>query len=103
MMMPTYTFVNTHTDHQWDDVMSYDEKLAFLDDHPHVKSIITQVNIIGGHGSIKNDAGWNENMQRIAEAHPTSPHASKYGDKGGKAAKTREAVDKWRKKHQASK
>ena len=103
MMMPTYTFVNTHTDHQWDEVMSYDEKLAFLDDHPHVKSIITQVNIIGGHGSIKNDGGWNENMQRIAEAHPTSPHASKYGDKGGKAAKTREAVDKWRKKHQASK
>ena len=100
--MPTYSFVNTHTEHEWDEVMSMAEKESFLKAHPHVKSIITQVNIISGTGGIRNDTGWNENMQRIAEAHPTSELANRYGDKGGKAAKTRAAVDKWRKKHKAN-
>jgi hypothetical protein len=33
-------------------------------------------------------------MSRIAAANPTSPLAEKYGDKGVKASKTREAVKK---------
>ena len=75
--MPTYSFVNTKTNEEWDDMMSMSEKETYLKDNPHIKSIITQVNIVAGTGGIRNDSGWNENMQRIAEAHPTSEIANK--------------------------
>ena len=100
--MPTYSFVNTQTNEEWEDIMSMSDKETYLNDNPHIKSIITAVNIIAGTGGIRNDSGWTENMQRIAEAHPTSEIANNYGDKGGKATKTRAAVDKWRKKHRAN-
>ncbi len=40
----------------------------------------------------KNDSGFGDMMSRIAAANPTSPLAEKYGDKGVKATKTRQAV-----------
>ena len=46
---------------------------------------------------IKNDGGWQENLSRIAEAHPASELAKKHGDKSPTAVKTRQAVDRWRK------
>ena len=41
--------------------------------------------IAGGTGDrIKNDAGWKENLSRIAEAHPRSNLADRYGKKSVK-------------------
>ena len=50
---------------------------------------------IGGTGDrIKNDAGWKENLSRIAEAHPSSALADRYGKKTTKEIKTREVLKK---------
>ena len=46
----------------------------------------------------KNDSGFGDMMSRIAAANPTSPLAEKYGDKGIKATKTREAVNRQKEK-----
>jgi hypothetical protein len=49
----------------------------------------------GGTGDrIKNDAGWTENLQRIAEAHPSSNLADRYGKKTTKEIKTRDVLKK---------
>jgi hypothetical protein len=100
--MPTYTFKNVKTDEVFDELMSISEREAFLSDNPNIQQLPpTQLNIVAGHGGIRNDAGWQENLSRMAEAHPTSELASRYGDKSVKESKTRQAVEKWRKKRAA--
>ena len=42
--------------------------------------------------SYKTDGGWKDNLSRIAEAHPNSPLAAKYGKPSIKEVKTRETV-----------
>ncbi len=103
--MPTYTFFNEQSGIEWDDIMSYAERTEFLEQNPHIKQVPpTKLNIVRGTSlskSTRTDGGWNENLQRIAEAHPTSEIANQYGDKSAKAVKTRQAVEKWRKKRAA--
>ena len=73
--MPTYTFENTKTGEVYDDMMSIAEKETFLKKNKHVKQCLTKINIVGGvmgHGAMKNDGGWKDNLSRIADAHPTS-------------------------------
>jgi len=97
--MPTYSFKNDTTGEEFTELMSMSEREAFLSDNPQYRQLPpTQMNIIAGQGGIRTDNGWKENLSRIAEAHPTSELASVYGDKSSKEAKTRQAVEKWRKK-----
>jgi len=101
--MPTYTFRDTTTNETFEEIMSYSEKVEFLEEHPHIKNILDAINIVAGVGldsRIKNDDGWNENLQRIAEAHPSSDLANRYVKKTAKEAKTENAVSKWRKTRQ---
>jgi len=101
--MPTYTFKDIETGETFDEMMSYADKVEFLEDNPHIKPILNSLNIVAGVGldsRIKNDEGWNENLQRIAEAHPTSDLANRYVKKTAKEAKTENAVAKWRKQRQ---
>ena len=101
--MPTYTFRDTTTNETFEEIMSYSEKVEFLEEHPHIKNILAAINIVAGEGldsRIKNDDGWNENLQRIAEAHPASDLANRYVRKTAKEAKTENAVAKWRKQRQ---
>jgi len=102
--MPTYSFVDETTNETFEEMMSISDKEAFLSDHPHIRQLPpSRVNIISGQTYIglKNDGGWNEQMSRIADAHPTSAVASQYGDKSAKAVKTRQAVEKWKRKRAA--
>ena len=99
--MPTYTFYDSEMDHEFEESMSMSEREAFLKDNSHIQQRITTMNIVRGTGGMKNDAGWNEQLSRIAEAHPSSELASNKGDKSIKAARTRQAVEKWRKKRAA--
>ena len=96
--MPTYNFQDKETGEILEKVMKISEKDTFLKDNPHLKSVILDVNIVAGQGlsgNIKNDAGWKENMARIAEAHPNSPLAKRYGErKSIKTIKTEQAVKK---------
>jgi len=97
--MPIYEFYNTETEEQWTDLMSYDDMKAFLADNSHINPVFA-INIIGGTGDrVKVESGMNDMLGRIARANPGSPLAEKYGDKGIKATKTREAVKAAQKRH----
>ena len=99
--MPTYTFENTKTGEQFDDMMSISEKEAYLEKNPHIRQLINQINIVSGvagMGRMKNDQGWKEMQSRIAEAHPASPFAQQHGKKSIKEVKTQQVVEKHRKR-----
>lgn len=95
--MPIYTFQDTDTDEQFDEMMSYSDKVAFLKDNPTIKPILNSLNIVAGVGGIRNDDGWNEVLQKVSEAHPTSELASRYDRKTATEVKTENAVARWRK------
>ena len=99
--MPTYTFENTKTGEQFDDMMSISEKEAYLEKNPHIRQLINQINIVSGvvgMGRMKNDQGWKEMQSRIAEAHPASPFAQQHGKKTIKQVKSQQVVEKHRKR-----
>lgn len=86
--MPYYDFLNTETGEQWSDLMSISSKEKFLEENPHIKQqILTAPQLARGTSttSFRNDDGWNENLARIAEAHPNSTLANKV--KGGRTSK----------------
>jgi hypothetical protein len=95
--MPNYEFKDNETDEVFEALMSISDKEEFLKDNPHVTQLLTGMNIVAGVGGIRNDEGWNENLQRIAEAHPASALAQRYGKKDAKTVNTRNAVEKWKK------
>lgn len=83
--MPTYTFKREecHGDQMelWTDFMSIAKKEKYLEENPDVRQVLMPVAIVGGiEGKThKVDDGFKENMSRIAEAHPNSPLADRYG------------------------
>ena len=92
--MPTYTFHNKTTGVVEDKVMKITEMEKYLIDNPDVEQIHSGINIVAGVGGIKSDSGWKENLSRIAEAHPSSALADRYGKKSIKQIKTKEVVKK---------
>jgi len=88
--MPTYTIENTEEDEIYDTVCSWNELQTFLLENPQYKKVVTAPAIVGGiEGKThKTDDGFKENMSRIAEAHPNSPMAERYGH-GKNIAETR--------------
>ena len=92
--MPTYTFINTKTKKEHTEMMSISEMEEYLDKNKHISQVIVPINIVAGVSGLthKNDQGWKENMSRIAEAHPTSPLADRYGKKSIKQIKTQQAL-----------
>jgi len=104
--MPIYTFENTKTGKVYDDMMTIAEKETFLKKNKHVKQCLTTINIVGGvmgHGAMKNDGGWKDNLSRIADAHPTSPLAQQHRKRSVKEVKTAEVMAKHRKRQQGKK
>jgi hypothetical protein len=99
--MPIYSFENIKTGEEYTEMMTIAEMEAYLKKNKDVRQVITPINIIGGVQGItyKNDQGWKENMSRIAEAHPNSPHAERYGKKSIKQAKTEQIIAKHRKRN----
>lgn len=98
--MPIYTFLNKKTKKEYDEMMSISEMEEYLDKNPHITQVIKGLNIISGASGItmKNDGGWKENLSRIAEAHPQSALASRYGKKSIKQSKTEQVLAKHRKR-----
>ena len=88
--MPTYTIENTEEDEIYDTVCSWNELQTFLSENPQYKKVVTAPAIVGGISgkTHKTDDGFKENMSRIAEAHPNSPMAERYGH-GKNIAETR--------------
>jgi len=97
--MPTYTFHNKDTDEVWDELCSISERSAFLEANPHIETLIMEAPALVASkytSGPKNDDGWNENLARIAEAHPNSNLADRYGSKSIKQSKNRDIIKKWR-------
>ena len=94
--MPTYTFYNTKTDEQFNDFMSWSERENYLKDNPHIEPMLTTAALVGDHIIMKTDGGMKDTFSRIAEAHPNSPLADRYGS--GRSGKSRK-VENVGKKH----
>ena len=94
--MPIYTFYNKKTKKEYDDMMSISEMEDYLSKNKHITQVLQPINIVAGVSGLthKNDQGWKENMSRIAEAHPTSPLADRYGKKSIKQMRTQQALKK---------
>ena len=88
--MPTYTIENTEENEIYDTVCSWNELQTFLSENPQYKKVVTAPAIVGGISgkTHKTDAGFNETMSKIAESHPNSPMAERYGH-GKNIAETR--------------
>jgi|TARA_B110000196_G_C21056330_1_gene620031 hypothetical protein len=100
--MPTYRFLNENNGEEFDEFMSMSEKDKYLEDNSNFRQVYTPIALAGDHlmgVGPKVDGGFNENMQRIAAAHPSSPMADRYGSGQTTAQiKTRNAVDNYKKK-----
>lgn len=92
--MPTYRFKNQKTEEVTEVTMRISELDQFREDNPDLETVISAPNIVSGSGGMKNDSGWKENMSRIAEAHPGTPLADRFGRKSNKEIKTRDALKK---------
>ena len=95
--MPTYTFYDNKTKKQWDDMMPNSEREEYLKDNPHISQIPGGFAFVGDHImgiGPKQDGGMTENLQRIAEAHPGTPLADRYGGETTKQQKTRAVLKK---------
>jgi len=99
--VPTYDFENTKTGEVTTEMMSIAELDEFKKNNPHMKQLISKVNIVGGvmgMGRMKTDGGWKDMLSRIGDAHPGSKVHDLYGNKSIKDIKTRQVLQKHEKR-----
>ena len=98
--MPTYSFKDNNTGVEFDEFMGMSEKDKYLEDNPHISQLPVLFAFVGDHVmgvGPKTDGGFNERMEQIANSHPGSPLADKYGGsktKSHKEIKTRNVLKK---------
>ena len=99
--MPTYDFINTHTGEEWTEMMSIAEMESLLEGNPEIRQAWKTAPAVAGDHIMgvgpKTDGGFNERMQQIADSHPGSPLANRYGGnktKSYKEIKTRNVLKK---------
>ena len=98
--MPRYDFYNKKEDKYFDEFMSYDEKVEYLKNNPNIEPAdYLNMNIVSSvTKSEKGDSGMREVFSKIAEKHPTSPLAERYGKKSIRKIKAKRAYDKHKKR-----
>ena len=97
--MPTYNFIDTETNDEFEVVMKISEREEFLKENPQVQPIITAPALISGSGSYqKVPEGFKEVLAKVGENHPDSRLGREYGNKTIAQVKARDIVDKYRKK-----
>ena len=77
-------------------MMTISEMESYLSKNKHINQVIKGLNIVSsvGNRTGKTDSGWKENLSRIAEAHPRSNLAKRYGKKTIKQIKTEQVIKK---------
>lgn len=101
--MPLYSFYDSKKKSYFEEFYSISDKEQFLAQNPHITQTFDKVNFTTtASGGFKNDDGWNENLDRIAEAHPTSTLANKRKRKSAKDVKTEQVLKKHRIKRKGS-
>lgn len=98
--MPIYTFEDIKTGKTFEKTMSILERDDYVINNPQYRQVFTNLNIVGGVSGLthKPDSGWNDTLQKIAEKHPNSPLADRYRKKSVKEVKTKEVLNKHRKR-----
>ena len=98
--MPTYRFYNKNTKTEFEEYMTISEMEKFTKKKHITLMPPTQMNIVGSVGQLdsKTDSGWKEMLSRVAEAHPESNLADRYGKKTNAQIKTKQLLNKYRKK-----
>jgi len=98
--MPNYDFINNETGEVETHFMSISELDKFKEENPNLTRKITAPAIVSGVSGSgpKVSDGMKEVFAKAAEAHPDSPLADRYGKKSIKEIKTRDVVNKHRKK-----
>ena len=98
--MPLYTFYNKKSKKEHTDMMTISEMEEYLAKNKHISQVIVPINLVAGVSglSYRQDGGWKDNLSRIAEAHPKSALADRYGKKTIKQSKTEQVLAKHRKR-----
>ncbi len=70
--MPNYSFKNKETGEEFDELMSWDEKVKYLEENPHIQTVITAPNIISSTGNFNSKVPqWHkDNMKEMKKIHP---------------------------------
>ena len=99
--MPVYTFENIKTGKEYTEHMSMSELDDYLKKNKNVRQVFTSLNIVGGVAGLthKPDSGFKDVVQKIAEKHPGSPLAERYKKKSIKEIRTKQVIDKHRKRN----
>lgn len=63
--MPLYSFIDELTGEEYEEVMSYSEKDAFLTENPHIKQSYTKAPAIVRGRGLKVDSGFKDVLSRI--------------------------------------
>ena len=95
--MPTYIFRDDKTGETWEDMMSNSQREIYLKNNPEINQVPGGFATVGDHlmgVGPKQDGGMTENLQRIAESHPGTPLADRYGGEPTKQQKTRAVLKK---------
>lgn len=102
--MPIYEFLNTKTKKIEEHTCSMSAYDSFKKNNPHLQRYFGEAPLFSYSGtkdfSGKTDNTFKEVMSKIAEKHPASPLAEKYGKKSTKEIKTREVLKKHAKRQQ---
>ena len=97
--MPTYSFIDTETQEEFEVIMKIAEREEFLKENPQVQPIISAPALISGSGSYqKVPEGFKEVLAKVGENHPDSKVGREYGNKTIAQVKARDIVEKYRKK-----
>jgi len=97
--MPIYVFRDTNTDEEFEVMLKISEREKFINDFPNFIPVLTAPNIVSGVGGVKNDAGWNEVLQKVGEQNPDSNLARSINPRSSKQVKVQNVVDKWKKRN----
>lgn len=95
--MPTYEFVNTETNEQFEMFMSITQREEFLMNNPNIRTVISAPGIVshsGGDLYSKTPSGFKEVLSKVAEAHPNSVVGDRFGKRSIKEVRTQEVVKK---------
>jgi hypothetical protein len=97
-----YDFYDSEIDEYFTLMMGISERSDFLEDNPQVKQVhLTAPMIVSSVGTMEGkiqNTGWEENLQRIAAAHPRSALSEKYHRRDSKEVSTDRVLNKAKKR-----
>lgn len=93
--MPLYTFYDSETGEQFEQIMSWDASVALVEARPTIHRVVCAPRIVSGVGdSLKVESGFKDVLSKIAEQNPYSPMAEQHGSKSTQDVKKRQVVKK---------